>query len=177
MVVLLVGGMLLVSCGGDADTAQDGGATALVVEDQDEGSAGDPAAALDEDPVGDELGDEGEGAGGSCFAVLARWGQAQAEVAEAMSSAMTGGPSDLESLEAGIRAMADGAPAEIRDAMQVYAREIGGYFAALAEIGYEFGETPTQEQMEAMSALGEAMDSEALDAASQEIEAYFAACD
>ncbi|HEY4606469.1 MAG TPA: hypothetical protein VIH55_02385 [Acidimicrobiia bacterium] len=108
--------------------------------------------------------------------------EATQAMAAAMSSYSTGlagaagGSLDDESLQQAadqLEAMAAAAPEEIKDDLEVIAAELGEFYATLAEIGYEQGGTPTAEQIAALSALAEVVDQEAIEEASDNIEAWF----
>jgi len=94
-----------------------------------------------------------------------------------MAGAM-GGSLDDESLQlaAGqLQAMADAAPEEIKDDLAVIAEELGVFYAALADIGYEAGGTPSPEQMAELSALAEVIDQESFQTASDNLNVWFEA--
>jgi hypothetical protein len=89
-----------------------------------------------------------------------------------------GGNLDDESLQesaAQLQAMADAAPDEIKDDLDVIATELEGFYTALAESGYEPGSAPTPEQIAQLSALAEVIDQEAFDEASDNIDEWFEA--
>lgn len=108
------------------------------------------------------------------------------EATQAMSAAMAsygagfvgafGGTVDDDSLEAAsaqLRAMAEAAPAEIRDDLRVIAEELSKLYAALDEIDYQPGTPPTPEQMAQLEALSEVIDQEAFEEAADSVEAWF----
>jgi hypothetical protein len=71
--------------------------------------------------------------------------------------------------------MADAAPDEIKDDLEVIANELEAFYTALGEAGYEPGVAPTPEQIAQLSALAEVVDQEVFDEASDNINAWFEA--
>jgi hypothetical protein len=175
--VVLVGlALVLVSaCGGDAGDDGDvstttGESDTTVAEETPDTTAADPGV------------DSGDGSGnGVLGTVCLEATQAMAAAINAYSTGMAGamgGRLDDESLQesaAQLQAMADAAPDEIKDDLDVIATELEGFYTALAESGYEPGSAPTPEQMAQLSALAEVIDQEAFDEASDNINEWFEA--
>lgn len=105
--------------------------------------------------------------------------QAMAAAAGAYGSGLAGvagGTLDEQSMEQAanqIQAMAAAAPAEIQDDLQVIADELSAFYTALADMGYEPGSVPTEEQLAQLSALMDSIDQSAFETASNNIEAWF----
>jgi hypothetical protein len=170
---------LLVGCG--AGPGEGDGETAGVVVPADDGDGGVAMDVEPDAPASDDDDGDGERRGslpsGDCIALLTEFSRAQAGYAEAAGAAMSGGASDVEAVADTFAALAEAAPAEIRNDFEVMAEQLGSYFRGIAEIGMELGDTPTQAQMEQLGRLAEQLDQGALEAASERIEAYFeAAC-
>ena len=71
--------------------------------------------------------------------------------------------------------MAEAAPDEIKDDFEVIAAQLGTFYTALAESGYEPRTTPDAEQLAALTALAESFDNETFEEASDNINAWFEA--
>lgn len=87
-----------------------------------------------------------------------------------------GGSLDEQTLQQAadqIQAMAAAAPAEIQDDLQVIADGLGQFYRALADMGYEPGSVPTEEQLAQLSTLFESIDQTAFETASNNIDAWF----
>jgi hypothetical protein len=104
------------------------------------------------------------------------------DAAEAMSAAMQSYSSSFSGaldeataaeIEEQLEQWAAQAPDEIKDDFAVLAREMSGYYATLAEIGLIPGATPTAEQLQQLSEAADQVDQEALDQASDNIQAWF----
>lgn len=176
--VVLVGLALVVvsACGGDAGDDGDASTTTIgepgttAVEETPDTTAADPGG-----DSGDDSGDDGFGT------VCLEATQAMAAAINAYSTGMAGamgGSLDDQSLQesaAQLQAMADAAPDEIKDDLDVIANELEGFYTALAESGYEPGVAPTPEQIAQLSALAEVIDQEAFDEASDNINEWFEA--
>ena len=128
-------------------------------------------------PGGDD--DDGSLDGFSATCLEATQGMAAA--VSAYSSGMTqafGGSLDDDSLQLAadqLEAMAEAAPDEIKDDFAVIATELGAFYTALVEIGYEPGATPDADQLAELSALAESINTEAFEEASDNINAWFEA--
>lgn len=90
-----------------------------------------------------------------------------------LGAAFTGQAGDLEDAKASVDALADDAPDEIADAFQTFAAEMGVFFDALADIDLEPGGQPSAEQLGQLMEASENVDEAALEAAGDEISAYF----
>ena len=177
-VVLVSLALVLVSaCGGNA--GEEGDASTTTVGEPDTTAVEEtPDTTTAVDPDGDPGEDSGDGVLGT---VCLEATQAMAAAINAYSTGMAGamgGSLDDESLQesaAQLQAMADAAPDEIKDDLDVIATELEGFYTALAESGYEPGVAPTPEQMAQLSALAEVIDQEAFDDASDNINEWFEA--
>lgn len=103
--------------------------------------------------------------------------QAMAAAMSSVSTSFSGAVDEAQAaeIEAQLEAWAADAPDEIKDDFDVFAREMGAFYAELAEIGLVPGATPTAEQLQRLSEAADAVDQEALDEASDNIEAWFEA--
>ncbi|HEU4895243.1 MAG TPA: hypothetical protein VFT85_05360 [Acidimicrobiia bacterium] len=170
--------LTLAACGGG-----DGDATGTTATDETTAVEETPATEAPAEPdttvATDETGgDDGvSGLSGTCL-------EATQAMAAAMSSYSTGvagvmgGTLDSEELEQvaeQLQAMASAAPAEIQDDLEVIANELGAFYTALAETGYTGTGTPTPEQIAQLEALSDAIDEEAFETASANVEAWFEA--
>lgn len=177
-VVLVALALVLVSaCGGDA--GDDGDASTTTFGEPDTTVAEEsPDTSATTDPGVDPGDSSGDGVLGT---VCLEATQAMAAAINAYSTGMAGamgGNLDDESLQqsaAQLQAMADAAPDEIKDDLDVIATELEGFYTALAESGYEPGSAPTPEQIAQLSALAEVIDQEAFDEASDNIDEWFEA--
>lgn len=162
--LLFAGVVTLAACGGD--TATDAPADAEAAEA--------PAAESPSD-VPDDFEDAPDGMSAFCLEIYQDMAAAQQAYAEATASLMGGSsdPADFEAAAAGMEAMAQAAPAEIRADFEVLTGELASYFRALAQVGFDPGEQPTPEQMEQMAEIAGSMDVDALEEANQNIEAFF----
>ncbi len=167
--LVVAGAVALAACGGDAepDAPEDDAAAAPADEV--------PADEAPADGGWEDMGDDSDGMSAFCIGIYQDMAAAQQAYAEATASLMGGSadPADFEAAAAGMEAMAQAAPAEIRADFEVMTRELATYFRALAEVGFNPGEQPTPEQMERMAQLAGTMDVDALEEASQNIEAFF----
>ena len=173
--IVLVLALVVSACGGDG--ADEGGSTTT--------TQAEPDATLAEEVVdttepGDDPG-EGTVGGGDFTSVCLDATQGMAAAMNSYTTGLAGamgGTLDDESLEqaAGqLEAMAAAAPDEIKDDLEVISEELGAFYTALAETGYEPGAAPTPEQMDRLSALSEVIDQDAFDEASDNINAWFEA--
>lgn len=167
LVVVSLVSVLAVSCGGDAGSAD----TTTPSED-----ITTTAATTPDDNGSAESGNGGlEGLSSTCLEAA----QGMAAAIGAYSSGMAqafGGSFDDESLQLSaeqLEAMAEAAPDEIKDDLNVIAEQLNAFYTALAESGYEPGTTPDADQIAELSALAESMDNEAFEAASDNINAWF----
>jgi hypothetical protein len=168
-------GLLLVSaCGSDTGEADETTTTAPAAPDTTVAEEAVTTSAPSDDPGG---GTDGGGVTTMCLDATQAMAAAMSSYTTGLAGAM-GGSLDDESLQlaAGqLEAMADAAPDEIKDDLEVIAEELGAFYTALSETGYETGVTPTPEQMAELSALAEVIDQEAFDEASANINAWFEA--
>ncbi|CAN5265133.1 hypothetical protein BH23VER1_BH23VER1_37490 [soil metagenome] len=111
----------------------------------------------------------------ACLTATQDMSEAMDTFAEGMGGLMTGGldPESLEQVAGQLEAAAEVAPDDIRDDFEVMAEELGGFYRVLADMDYQPGSVPTPEQAEELSQLGESMDQEALQAATDNISAWF----
>ncbi len=164
--------LVIASCGGDA-----GDVDTTTTAPSDDVNVTTTTAAP-EDDAGDD-GDSGglEGLSSTCLEAT----QGIAAAVRAYSTGMAqafGGSFDDESLQLTadqLEAMAEAAPDEIKDDLNVIAAQLGEFYTALVESGYEPGATPDADQIEALSALAESFDNEAFEEASDNINAWFEA--
>jgi hypothetical protein len=168
--------VLVVACGGDA--GDDGDTSTTTVGEPNTTAAEETPDTTAADPGVDSGDSSGDGVLGT---VCLEATQAMAAAINAYSTGMAGamgGNLDDQSLQesaAQLQAMADAAPDEIKDDLDVIATELEGFYTALAESGYEPGVAPTPEQMAQLSALAEVIDQEAFDEASDNINEWFEA--
>jgi hypothetical protein len=99
--------------------------------------------------------------------------QAMANAAAAYSGALSG-QTDEEQLAGQLQAMAEAAPAEIRDEFRIYAEAMGQFLDGLAEVNFQPGVVPTQAQIEKLEELSEALEAEGVQEALEAIDAWFA---
>lgn len=174
VLVLLLVALVVVSCGGDA-----GGDDTTTAPSDDVNVTTTTAAAPDDD--GDDVGNDGDSGVDSLSSTCLEATQGMAAAVSAYSTGMAeafGGSLDDESLQLAadqLEAMADAAPDEIKDDFAVIAAQLGAFYTALAESGYEPGATPDAEQLAELSALAETFDNEAFEEASDNINAWFEA--
>jgi len=171
--------LTLAACGGggDGEAAETTEATeTTAVEETPTTEA--PAASDTTEAVDDGGGDDGSsGLSGTCLEATQAMAAAMSSYSTGVAGAM-GGTLDSEELQQvaeQLEAMAGAAPAEIQDDLQVIAEELGAFYTALAETGYTGQGAPTPDQIAQLEALSEAIDQEAFDAASANVEAWFEA--
>lgn len=162
-VMLVLGSVVLAACGGGNDEAAPGAET---------GADGGTAA------------ETGAGAGGETGGVGTIDAARCAEIAQAMGAAAaaaipqgTGGTSDLGSSVAQLEAFAAAAPEEVRDDLQTVAEGYASFAQAFEDSGYDpaSAQPPTAEQLAAITAAAEQLDSEEFQAAADRVSAYFEA--
>lgn len=172
LVAIIAALLLMAACGGDG-TAEETTTTTTQAE---------PETTVASQPVDSEPADDtgsGSDDGGGITTVCLDATQAMAAAINAYTTGLAGamgGSLDDESLQlsAGqLQAMADAAPDEIKDDLEVIANELGDFYTALSESGYQPGVAPTPEQIAQLSALAEVVDQEAFDEASDNINAWF----
>ncbi len=164
--VLLVA-LVVVSCGGGAgsdDTtpasSDDGNVTTTTTTTPDDGNDG--SVGIDD-------------FSSTCLDAAQGMAAAMGAYTTGMAQAF-GGSLDEESLQLSadqLEAMAEAAPDEIKDDLDVIAEQLAAFYTALAESGYEAGTTPDAEQLAELSALAESMDNDAFEEASDNINAWF----
>lgn len=172
LIVLLVA-VVIASCGGDADGLDS------TTAPSDDGNVTTTTTAAAPDPDDGDDGASGglDGLSSTCLEAT----QGMAAAVNAYSTGMAqafGGSFDDESLQLTadqLEAMAEAAPDEIKDDLNVIAAQLGEFYTALAESGYEPGETPDADQIAALSALAESFDNEEFEEASDNINAWFEA--
>lgn len=175
LVAIIVAMLMIAACGG-GDTAEETTTTTTTQAEPETTVASEP---VDSEPADDP--GAGSDDGGGITTVCLDATQAMAAAINAYTTGLAGamgGSLDDESLQlsAGqLQAMADAAPDEIKDDLEVIADELEAFYTALGEAGYEPGVTPTPEQMAQLSALAEVVDQEAFDEASDNINAWFEA--
>jgi hypothetical protein len=169
--------LTLAACGGGGD-----GETAVTTAATETTAGETPTTgAPDTDPteaVDDGGNDDGpSGLSGTCIEATQAMAAAMSSYSTGVAGAM-GGTLDSEELQQvadQLEAMAGAAPAEIQDDLQVIAEELGAFYTALADTGYTGEGTPTPDQIAQLEALSDAIDQEAFDTASANVEAWFEA--
>jgi hypothetical protein len=105
--------------------------------------------------------------------------QAMASAASAYGSGLAGaagGTLDEQSLQQAadqIQAMAAAAPDEIKDDFQIIADGLTQFYSALADMGFQPGSVPTEEQLTQLNQIFDSIDQTAFETASNNIEAWF----
>jgi hypothetical protein len=167
--------LMLAACGGGGDDEE---GTTLATQPATETTVAeetpDTTAAAEEPDAGS---DDGIDLTTICLDATQAMAAAISSYTTGMAGAM-GGSLDDESLQlaAGqLQAMADAAPDEIKEDLAVIAEELGAFFAALADIGYEAGGAPSPEQMAELSAIAEVIDQESFQTASDNLNVWFEA--
>lgn len=171
--------LTLAACGGGDGDATETTATAETTAVEETPTTEAPATETTQaEPADDNGGDDGSsGLSATCL-------EATQAMAAAMSSYSTGvagvmgGTLDSEELQQvadQLEAMASAAPAEIQADLEVIAEELGAFYTALAETGYTGEGTPTAEQIAQLEGLADAIDQDAFDAASDNVNAWFEA--
>lgn len=169
LVVLFVA-FVVVSCGGE------GGSDDTTTTQRND-VAETTTKTAEPDAEDDDEGGSLDGFSSTCLEAT----QGMAAAVNAYSTGMAeafGGSLDDETLQLTadqLEAMAEAAPDEIKDDFAVIAAQLGDFYTALAESGYEPGATPDAEQLAALSALAESFDNEAFEEASDNINAWFEA--
>ena len=160
LVILVV----VAACGGDAESVD---ATTSTVTD---------AATTVAPDSGDDAGSGGAGGPNeTCLNAVQAMAAAAGAYASGFAGAM-GGTLDDEELQAvagQLQAMADAAPSEIKDDLAVIADELEAFYTALADADYQPGQVPSQDQLAELAQLAEAIDQDAWDDATANIEAWF----
>lgn len=109
---------------------------------------------------------------GTPSAMCLQSSEAMAEAMESYGQAFTGDSTDFGLVAEQLDALAEAAPAEVRDDFQALAEELGAFYEAMADFDFTPGQTPTPEQLAAMQAAMEGVDEERLTAATESIEAW-----
>ena len=175
LVAIIAALLLVAACGGEG-TDEETTTTTTTQAEPDTTVASEP---VDSEPADDP--GSGSDDGGGITTVCLDATQARAAAINAYTTGLAGamgGSLDDESLQlsAGqLQAMADAAPDEIKDDLEVIANELESFYAALSEAGYQSGVAPTPEQIAQLSALAEVVDQEAFEVASDNINAWFEA--
>ncbi|MEX2134695.1 MAG: hypothetical protein WEB67_11185 [Acidimicrobiia bacterium] len=165
VLVLLLVALVVVSCGGDA-----GGDDTTTAPSDDVNVTTTTAAAPDDDD-GNDL----DSLSSTCLEATQGMAAAVSAYSTGMAQAF-GGSLDDESLQLTadqLEVMAEAAPDEIKDDLKVIAEQLGAFYTALAESGYEPGATPDADQLAELSALAESIDNEVFEEASDNINAWF----
>ncbi|MEX1093054.1 MAG: hypothetical protein WEF28_07855 [Acidimicrobiia bacterium] len=168
VLVLLLVALVVVSCGGDA-----GGDDTTTAPSDDVNVTTTTAAAPDDD--GDDDGNDLDSLSSTCLEATQGMAAAVSAYSTGMAQAF-GGSLDDESLQLTadqLEVMAEAAPDEIKDDLKVIAEQLGAFYTALAESGYEPGATPDADQLAELSALAESIDNEVFEEASDNINAWF----
>jgi hypothetical protein len=163
---------LLAACGGGGDAGDDTTTVTDAAEVDTTTTAGASATTVED--TGDTT-DDGGGLSLNCIDATEAMAAAVNSYSTGLAGAF-GGTIDDDSLQVAadqLQAMADAAPDEIKDDLEVIAEELGAFYAALAEIGFDGTGTPTQEQMDELAGLAESLNQEAFQEASDNIEAWF----
>jgi hypothetical protein len=100
--------------------------------------------------------------------------QAMSAALAAYAQGFSGSAPGTEDVAEQLRVMAAAAPTEIKDDLEVVAREIGAFYEVIGEINLVPGVTPTPEQIEKLNAAAESVDQDALDEATDNLDAWFA---
>ncbi len=90
----------------------------------------------------------------------------------AVASASSGGSSSTEATSAAFKEFASHAPGELKDDFTVLAKVIAVYAAALKDIGFKPGSTPTPGQIAKLTKLGQSLNSADVQKASTAIAAW-----
>jgi hypothetical protein len=169
LIAVLALGLLATACGGGDDGSADA-TTATAAPTTSAAPADDAGSGNDEPDLGD------------LFA--SRCPEAAAGVAAALSAYTTGiagafagqvDEDELESSAAELRRLAEDAPDELRDDLDVIASTLAEFYGAFAEIGFDptSGEPPTPDQIERLTQLTEDFDDTAFQEAADNITAWF----
>ena len=150
VVLLVVGAVALVACGGGDSTDVPSSAVG------DGGAGGGVGGALD---------------AAECAQVVAAMSAAAAAVPQAMS----GEAGDLNTSLDQLKAFAEAAPEEIRDDLLLVYQGYGDFMAAMQDAGYDpsSGEPPSAEVIAAMQAASVKLQSADFVAASDRVSAWF----
>jgi hypothetical protein len=168
--VILVS-MFFVGCGGGDD-------------DEASGDDDDVAAASADEESGGDDGDDGsdDSDSGSASAAVAAFTQADClravqalgAATASVSLAMSGG--DSEALEDSIEQMeefADNAPGDIKDEIETLSKAYEEYAAAIRESGWNPGEQPNDEQIEALEEASKKLEAEDVQDAQAKLDEWF----
>ncbi len=168
--------MLLLAACGDDDAATSTTTDADGGDSDEDGESGTG----DDGDIGDngDIGDFGEfgafGVSGECRDALNAYTAAYSQFGTA-SAALFGGGGDADFSESQeqLQSLAENAPSEIKADLQVFAEQLGGYFEALAGLSFSEENPPGPDDFAELEALGESIDSDALEAAADNISAWF----
>ncbi|MGQ0825672.1 MAG: hypothetical protein ACT4OX_11730 [Actinomycetota bacterium] len=168
--MVMMGSLVFAACGGDDDDEADSPSAAVDDDEAGDDESPDEDVDADVDPDDIDLDDleDIEGFDEDCV-------EASLAMAGAMSGAFTGEAiGDDESLEQ-FRELADNAPDEIADDLQTLADALGEYYEALADAGVDLGsgDTPDADDIAALTELGESLNTEEVQAASDNVSTWF----
>jgi hypothetical protein len=156
LAVVLVLALVGASCGGDdSDTAGD---TDTVVTETEGITA--------EETTTDDTTDDGSFATSECSTLVT----AAASVATAFSA--TGETSEVEEARAQFEELAENAPDEISDDLQVLAEAYDEFVDVLDDAGFEPGETPTADAIQELQAAIATIDQPEVTEAAANVEAW-----
>lgn len=170
LVVFVAFAVLVGACGGDDDAAQDATTDTPAATT----TAAPPAGAGDGGSV-----DLGDVFSGDCRDAVGGVAAAMGAYTTGLASAFTGqlDESELEAAEDQLRRLSEEAPDELKDDLDVIANALAEFYRAFADIGFDpsGGQTPTPEQIEQLGQIAEQFDSADLQAAGDNVTAWFAA--
>jgi len=177
---LAVAAFSLSACGGDDDDGADASGSATEEDGGDaSGSAGDDSSADDSGDDASGSVDEGDVADAldpftseGCADAIAAMAAAAAAVPQSMSGQ---GDVDLEKSLEQLDAFVEAAPDEIRDDLQTVYEGYARVMEALQESGFDAssGEIPDADALAALESLGEELDNEEFQTASENVSNWF----
>ena len=166
--------LVLAACGGGGD---DGAAP----DDGDGDTATTAAGGGTADDGTDDSGDDDDGSGGefdpnsACIEATQAMSEAMNAYGTGLTGAVTGDldTAQLEQAAGQLRALAESSPDEIKDDFTIIADELGEFYTALAESGFQVGQTPSPEQLATLTAVMESVDQQAIETAANNVSAWF----
>lgn len=173
LALLAVAALALSACGGGDDDDATGSGSGTEADAGDDGSASDTA-----DDTGDDV-DQGDVADAldpftseGCANAIAAMTAAAAAVPQSLSGQ---GDVDLETSLEQLNAFADAAPEEIRDDLRTVYEGYARIVEALQESGFDAssGEVPDADALAQLQALGEELDTEEFQTASENVNKWF----
>jgi ABC-type glycerol-3-phosphate transport system substrate-binding protein len=162
---------LLAACGGGASGGDDTTSTTAVTGGDATTTTAAQTTTTQAQATTTAGGDDGEAFLEAC--------QGAGQMGETLDSAGGSMPEEIDWLDAAqkMKDAARFAPAEIRDDYELVADAMSKYFELMAEIDWQPGQMPTEDQIkkmeEAANAMGEIMDNDELEAAMERITAWF----